>query len=238
MPHRYRDGSDNEEASLSSSDSCHRQPGRVAGKRAPPPLPTMLDSPVCSVQDQSNDVASTQNMSQYSSQSCSNLPAVSDEMKELFELVDHYEPVTDFELETPLKVFYPKFFLASEEWRTLSYTSPDRMASLTMLEHRSWTRASRQSRAMRRRSSCNLEEKGAYQTVTLSAASTICQLTRPRSISGYSVLTASRHTQATSCVKIMNVTNTSRAWTEFCRAGPRRWLKNQLVVVSLFPPLI
>ena len=113
MPHRYCDGSDDEEASLSSSDSCHRQPGRVAGKRAPPPLPTMLDSPACSTRDRSNDVASTHNMSQFSGQLCSNPPTVSDEMKELFALVDHYEPVTDFELETPLKVFYPKFFLAS-----------------------------------------------------------------------------------------------------------------------------
>ncbi|EJK52850.1 hypothetical protein THAOC_27837, partial [Thalassiosira oceanica] len=117
MSHRFCDGSDNEEASLSSSSagSCLRQPGIAAGTtRAPPPLPTMLDSPVrSSVQYcQDRTVAPTQNKSQFSGHSCSTLPAVSDEMKELFDLVDDYEPIADFELETPLKVFYPKYFLA------------------------------------------------------------------------------------------------------------------------------
>ncbi|EJK60114.1 hypothetical protein THAOC_19597 [Thalassiosira oceanica] len=116
MSHRFCDGSDNEEASLSSSSagSCLRQPGIAAGTRAPPPLPTMLDSPVRSSVQYRQDctVAPTQNKSQFSGHSCSTLPAVSDEMKELFNLVDDYEPITDFELETPLKVFYPKYFLA------------------------------------------------------------------------------------------------------------------------------
>ena len=106
---RCCDGSDDDEASLSSSaGSCHRQPGLAVEKRAPPPLPSMLMGSPESFQD-GTVAPTTQTMSQlFSTQSCD----VSSEMKELFDVVDEYKPIADFEIETPLKVFYPKYFLA------------------------------------------------------------------------------------------------------------------------------